>query len=145
MDVFYGLFHPWLRDPGSRVGKKSGSGWTTRIRFPRAYKPFFLVKRLKYFDAILYLGWNKFRSGIRDPGWRKFWSGIRKNILYPQHWCGFLLNTVVWNRNRFQKIKICVSYPDKNWGGFLIMDQLNRNPDPKHCFKVPVLSSDYFF
>jgi hypothetical protein len=32
------------------MGKKSGSGRTTRIRFPGAYKPF-LVKILKFFDA----------------------------------------------------------------------------------------------
>ncbi len=37
------LFDPWIRDPGSRMGKKSASGsgirdpgWTTRIIFSRA-------------------------------------------------------------------------------------------------------------
>jgi hypothetical protein len=44
------------------MGKKSGSG--SAIILPRAQKPFFWVKILKFFDADT--RWKKFRSGIRD-------------------------------------------------------------------------------
>ncbi len=65
--------------------------------------------------------WNEKHSESR--------SGI--NIPDPPHWFwGFLLNTVIW-------IWKSVS----GWGlrmlTVLITDQLNRNPDPQHCFKVP--------
>jgi hypothetical protein len=56
------------------------------ILFPRAVKPFFWVKILKFLDADP--GWKQFGSWIRDgknldPGWKKFGSGI--NIPDPQH------------------------------------------------------------
>jgi hypothetical protein len=67
-----------IRDPG----------WTIRIIFFRAYKPFFLLFwGLKYSNSLM---------RIRDPGWRQFGSGIRDgkksdpgsgiNIPDPQHW-----------------------------------------------------------
>jgi len=87
----------WPLDPGSwiRDGRKSASGsvirdpgWTIRIIFFRAYKPFFLLFwGLKYSNSLM---------RIRDPGWRQFGSGIRDgkksdpgsgiNIPDPQHW-----------------------------------------------------------
>jgi hypothetical protein len=52
------------------MGKNKDPGLPTRIIFPRAYKQFFGLKKLKFFDA--------------DAGWKKFRSGI--NIPDPQHW-----------------------------------------------------------
>jgi hypothetical protein len=49
-------------DPGSGMGKKSGPG--SGIIFPRAYKPCFWVKILKFFDADPGSGMEKVR--IRD-------------------------------------------------------------------------------
>ena len=58
-----------IRDPG----------WTIRIIFFRAYKPFFFaflgVKILKFFDEDPGSGMETVR--IRDPGWKKVGSGIR--------------------------------------------------------------------
>ncbi len=64
------LFDPL--DPGWVNNQDSDPGWTTRIIFPRAWKPFFWAKILKFFDGS---GMEKNR--IRDPGWKKFGSGIR--------------------------------------------------------------------
>ncbi len=94
-------------DPGS------GSGMKAWIIFPRAWKPFFWVKILKFFDA--YPG-----SWIRDQGsgMEKIWirnpgSGIEKiwirdlgsgiNILDQQHWksrCQNLLGLKEPNNNQ---------------------------------------------
>ncbi len=54
--------------PGSGMGKKvvSGSGLNNSIIIPRAYKPFFLVKILKFFDADP--GWKKFDTWDKHPG-----------------------------------------------------------------------------
>ncbi len=54
----------WPLDPRSGMGKNQDPdpGWTTRIKFPRAYKQFF---GLKYLNSL----W------IRDPGWKKFGCG----------------------------------------------------------------------
>jgi hypothetical protein len=50
-------------DPGSVMGKKSRSG--SGMNIPRAWKQFFGLKILKFFDS----------AGIRDP--ECFWPGIR--------------------------------------------------------------------
>jgi hypothetical protein len=63
-------------DPGSGAFLTPGSGMgkvririrdpdPTRIIFPRAQKPFFWVKILKFYDA--------------DPGWKKSGSGMEKS------------------------------------------------------------------
>ncbi len=67
----------WPLDPGWVKSKDPDPGWTTRIMFPRAHKPFFWVKILKLFDADP--GWKN-----SDPGWKKVESAI--NIPDPQHW-----------------------------------------------------------
>ncbi len=80
----------WPLDPGSGMGKKSGSGFGIRDEQPGSYFlelrnhfcSFFWVKILKSFDADLGSGMGKIR--IRDPGWKKVGSGI--NIPDPQHW-----------------------------------------------------------
>ncbi len=41
------LFDPWIRDPGGIKKQDPDPGWTTRIKFPRALKPFFEIKYLK--------------------------------------------------------------------------------------------------
>jgi hypothetical protein len=58
------------------MGKKQDPdpGLTTRIIFPRAYKPILWVKILKFFDADPGSGMEKIR--IRDPGWKTFGSGF---------------------------------------------------------------------
>jgi hypothetical protein len=65
----------WPLDPGwvKSQNPDPDPGWTTRIIFPRAYKPFFWVKILKFFDADPGSGMEKIRiwdgkSQIRDPG-----------------------------------------------------------------------------
>ncbi len=85
------LFDPL--DMGSDMGRKSGSGSgirirddTTRIIFPRAQKPFFWVKILKFFDADPGSGMEKFGSGmgksrIRDPVEK---SQIRNTVTVPR-------------------------------------------------------------
>jgi hypothetical protein len=66
-------------------------GWKTLIIFLRAEKPFFWVKKLKFFDV--HPGprirdgkiqiWDqrsrmeKFGSTIQDPGWKKLGCGIQ--------------------------------------------------------------------
>jgi hypothetical protein len=76
-----------IRDPGTGMGKKSGSGSGIRDEQPGSY---FLELRnhffhffgiLKSFDADLGSGMGTIR--IRDPGWKKVGSGI--NIPDPQH------------------------------------------------------------
>jgi hypothetical protein len=59
--------------PGSRMGKKlgSGSGMNNPNHISESLETIFLVKILKFFDA--------------DPGWQKVGSGI--NIPDPQHFC----------------------------------------------------------
>ncbi len=96
----------WPLEPGSGMGKKLGSGsgirdlgWTTRIIFPRAYKPFLWVKILEFFDADpgSGMGTIRIRDGKKsDPG-----SGI--NIPDPQHFffsnylcCGVRWTTPSW-------------------------------------------------
>ncbi len=68
------------------MGKKSLSGWTTRIIFPRAQKPFFWIKMLKFFVADP--GSRMEKNQIRDkrPGsatllWNK--SGSALNACEP--------------------------------------------------------------
>jgi hypothetical protein len=57
------LFDPW--PPGSRMGKKSGSGpgINNPDHISESLETIFCVKILKFFDA--------------DPGWKKFESGIK--------------------------------------------------------------------
>jgi hypothetical protein len=72
------LFDPWIRDPGwvknqdpgSGMGKKSGSGsWMNNPdQISESLETIFGVKMLKYFDV--------------DPGWKEFGTGI--NIPDPQ-------------------------------------------------------------
>ncbi len=59
-------------DPGSGMGKKSGSGsgMNNPDHISENFETIFAVKILKFFDA--------------DPGWKEFGSGI--NIADPQHW-----------------------------------------------------------
>jgi hypothetical protein len=61
------------------MGKKSvsGSGMNSRIIFPRAWKQFFGIKILKFFDG---------KIRIRDLGWKKFGSGMF--IPDPQYFPG---------------------------------------------------------
>ncbi len=59
--------------PGWVKSQDPDLGWTTRIIVPRAKKPFFWHKILKFFDVDLGSGIEKIR--IRDPGWKKFGSG----------------------------------------------------------------------
>ncbi len=56
------FFNPWIRDPDPR--------WTSQIIFPRAQKPFFWVKILKFFDADPGSGMGKIRmrnGKMSDP------------------------------------------------------------------------------
>ncbi len=55
------LFDPWIREPGSGMGKKSGSGSGIRDEQPESY--FLLSYSLEnnFFDA--------------DPGWKKLYPG----------------------------------------------------------------------
>ncbi len=67
-------------DPGSGMGKKSGSGSGLRIRDEQPGSYFLELRNnffgLQYFfDADPGSGMEKIR--IRDPGWKKFGSGIR--------------------------------------------------------------------
>jgi hypothetical protein len=56
------LFDPWLRDPGSGMGKKSGSG--SEVNNPdhisESLETIFLAKILKFFDAESVLKTRKF-------------------------------------------------------------------------------------
>jgi hypothetical protein len=65
------------------MGKKSRSGSEMNILaiFPRAYKQFFGLKILKFFDADP--GSGIFLTLIGEPRWKKFGSGIK--IPDPQH------------------------------------------------------------
>jgi hypothetical protein len=71
-------------DPGSGMGRKSGSGSGIRDEQPGSYFPelrnsffgFFGVKILKFFDVDPGSGMETVR--IRDPGWKKVGSGSRK-------------------------------------------------------------------
>jgi hypothetical protein len=61
------LSDPWIRDPGSGMGKKLGSGSGMNNRgsyFRELKKTIFWVKILKFFDADP--GWKNIL--IRDPG-----------------------------------------------------------------------------
>ncbi len=99
------LFDPWIGDPGSGMGKKSGSGF--RIRDPDLKKqPGSYLRELR--NHFLELKYLNSLMRIRDPGWKKFGSEIRDgknsdpgsgmekirirdsgsgiNIPDPQHW-----------------------------------------------------------
>jgi hypothetical protein len=60
------LFDPGIRDPGWVKSQDPDPGWITWIIFPRAKKPFFWIKMLKFFDEDPGTGMEKIR--IRDPG-----------------------------------------------------------------------------
>ncbi len=57
------LFDPWIRDPeyvkSQDPDPGSGSGWTTQIIFPRAWKLFFWVK---YLNSLMRIWLEKIRS-----------------------------------------------------------------------------------
>jgi hypothetical protein len=74
------LFDPWIRDSGSGIGKKSGSGSGIRDEKPRSYflelrNHFLGLKILKFFDADPGSGMETIR--IRDPVWKKVGSRIQ--------------------------------------------------------------------
>jgi len=74
-------------DPGSWMGKKSGSGSGIRDEQPGSY---FLELRnhfsgLKYLNSLMRI-WDGNRVRIRDPGWKKSDPGSGINIPDPQHW-----------------------------------------------------------
>ncbi len=52
-------------DPGSGMGKTKKS--RSRIIFPRAWKQFFGLKVLQFFDAFPDPGWKNLGSGINIP------------------------------------------------------------------------------
>jgi hypothetical protein len=83
-----------IRDPGV----------TTQIIFSRAWKPFFGIKILKFFDGDPGSGMKRIR--IRDPGWKKLVSGI--NIPDPQQcslWYALHTFTVLrWTLTNSSKI-----------------------------------------
>jgi hypothetical protein len=64
-------------DPGSGMGKKSGSGYgmNNPDHIPESLEIIFCFKILKFFDVDPGSGMEKIR--IRDPGWKKFGSGIQ--------------------------------------------------------------------
>ncbi len=74
--------------PGSRMGKKSGSGTGIRDKQPGSYyqelrNNFFGLKYLNSLMRIRDPGWEKFGSGIRngenlDLGWKNFGSRLEK-------------------------------------------------------------------
>jgi hypothetical protein len=66
-------------DPGSGMGKKSGSGMNNLDHISESLETIFWVKLRKFFDADLDPEWKN--SG---PGWKKF--GFRIIIPDPQHW-----------------------------------------------------------
>jgi hypothetical protein len=71
------LLDPWILDPGSGMGRKSGSGSGIRDEQPESYFlelrnhyfAFFGVKILKFFNEDPASGMETVR--IRDPGWKK--------------------------------------------------------------------------
>jgi hypothetical protein len=70
-----GLFDPWIRIPGSGMGRKSASGSGIRDEQPRSYflelrNHFLVLLGLKYLNSLM---------RIRDPGWRQFGSGMEKS------------------------------------------------------------------
>ncbi len=70
------LFDPWIKDPGWVNKQDPDPGWSTRLIFPRAWKPIFW----KYINYLM-----RIRDPENsDPGWKTFRSGI--NIQDPQHW-----------------------------------------------------------
>jgi hypothetical protein len=69
-----------LLDPGSGMGKKSGSGMNNPNHISENFRNNFLVKILKFFDAD-----SRWKIRIRGLGWKKLRSGIGINISDPQH------------------------------------------------------------
>ncbi len=73
----FGHFDPWIWDPGWVESQHPDPGWTTRIIFSRASKPFFwLFWGLKYWNSLM---------RIRDPGWRQIGSGMEKIRIRDKH------------------------------------------------------------
>ncbi len=63
------LFDPWIRDPGSRMGRKSASGSGIRDEQPGSYFPelrnhFFVFLGLKYLNSLMRI--RDLGSRIRD-------------------------------------------------------------------------------
>ncbi len=71
-----------------------------------------------------------------DLEWKTFGFGIRNKHPRPATLIMRILAKYC-SMDLEKRIRICVSYLDEDWGCLLITDQLNRNPDPQHCFKVP--------
>jgi hypothetical protein len=96
------FFDLWIRDLGWVKSQDPDPGCTTRIRFPRHYKPFFGVKILKFFDAdpgSATLGRIPMRIGIVLMTIRiiKENSALDKdrhqNVVDPRYWW--------WNRSDY--------------------------------------------
>jgi hypothetical protein len=67
------LFDPWIRDPGSGMGRKSASGSEIQDEKLGSY---FLELRNHFFGFLGLKYLNSFMR-IRDPEWRQVGSGIR--------------------------------------------------------------------
>jgi hypothetical protein len=58
------------------MGKKSGSGMNNPDHISESLETIFWLTMLKFLDADLGSGMEKFGSRIRNPGWKIFGSGI---------------------------------------------------------------------
>jgi len=91
---------------------------------------FFWLKSLNSLMRIQNLSWKKFGSGMENIRIRDWDKHPRPATL------------ILWILAKYcsmdrEKLPEADPNLDEDWGCLLITDQLNRNQDPQHCFKVP--------
>jgi hypothetical protein len=124
--------------PGSGMGKKSGSGSGIRIRneqpgsyFREIRNNIFVVKKLKFSDAVLWCGYGKENS---DTGWKKFGSGSK----HPES--ATLRVWLVWSI-KFDSVQAFLSQKGRNkiWNITVLLSVparlAQKVPDPEHYTK----------
>ncbi len=100
----------WPRDPGTGMGKKSGSGTGIREKQPASY---FLELRnhifgLKYLNSLKRVRDPESKIEkvrIRDPGWKKVGSGIRDRKKHPG---SATLDVILMRRLRSIETSLCI-------------------------------------